>query len=223
MKARWLLVVAILVLAAPVYATPVNFTISADDFGWLKINGTTVVYVDCHYCAASGLVNLPGGWYDIEIKFMNRWGSADLFFLEDYTLHGDSGIVPEEWMRSRDVAGSWIPGLRADYFALASLPPIGTPSAFDVARGAFLGTVYGEGPISHGWGPGYPYQYQDVVNTAPNTSWGPYIPNAGWDKFAEELSGQIYLPGPEPVPEPATLFLLGTGLVGLRAWRKRRG
>jgi hypothetical protein len=75
------------------------------------------------------------------------------------------------------------------------------------------------GELSLGWGPGSQIGVGDgfvgVGSTVPFDAVEFYFTNV----YALAIDNVRY---DVPVPEPASLLLFGTGLVGLRAWRKRQ-
>jgi len=197
---RVLAALLLVLSAAPGIAAPTFFQVSVDDFVSLSIGGVPVASYDAFpWGTASASVNLLAGWYPISLIYANRWGTSALYFSQRQDVSNPWELVPADRLRSHDASGALIEGLRGDYYT---------------STGDFLGTLYGEGPIAHGWPQSYEGQTGPVGNAIVDQYW-----IANWQAFEERLSGEIYIGG-TAVPEPMPLALVGLGLGMLAACRR---
>lgn len=165
-------------------AAPVEYRVSVDDFVSLSIDGVQVASYDGFpWVDRFFTLDLPTGWYSFDLTYRNRFGSTALYFFERATSADPWEIVPRGDFRSLDGTGTLISGLRADYSLLT---------------GTTLGTVFGEGPIAHGWF----NSYQGATG-----DWGHGWFDTNWGSFQERLTGEIFVGG-AAVPEPASISLL---------------
>ena len=199
-------------IAQPSHAFVVNFGAGADDYISLKIGGSLLCVYDAFPAGGcNGVFDMtPGVWYDIEIDYKNRFGSNGMSLIWDQPAgsvpHYGFGptlatlVVPKTHLRTSDGLGGYMSGLHAEYYTLG---------------GSLQTIVEGEGPIDH-----IANIYEGVATGGLyNPSWAGH---GYFDLFEEKLSGQITLDPSAVVPEPSTWLLLGSGLAGLAAWRRRR-
>lgn len=142
--------------------------------------------------------------------WMNTYKSGDL----RVRLYSDGGEVPGSPLFTSIVTlGSQEFGWRGALGLNWSLAPATYWIAFEVPSGGVGASVQGGAPsplLNEA------FAYYDPPDY--NGNW------AGYDSLniGVRILGESGDTPPPAVPEPASLLLFGTGLVGLRAWRKRQ-
>lgn len=143
-----------------------DFYVSVDDYARLVVDGQLLASYDASpWGEAWGSAALSPGWHTIQFDYANRWGSTHVSLYWKKRSATSYVLVPRSSMRSSGASGAQVQGLRADY-----------------SGGGQSFTVYGEGPIDHGW----PSLYQGQTSSL----WGGVF-DANWGKFSETLTGEI--------------------------------
>ena len=201
LRLRYLAILFLLAitLAPQASATSVNYWLSVDDYGSVYIDGNLVASYDSSpWAYVFFTADLTPGWHDFQLIYKNRWGTDALYFSQQYPGQPNYSYVPRDYFRSFDQNATLVSGLRADYYNLG-----GT---------TIVATVYGEGPIANGWS----HMYQNVYYPNDTYYWAGLY--SDWSQFEEHLSGQIFV----PTPEPSSLLLVGTGILSALAVVRRK-